>query len=117
MYLSSYAVSLNAKNNFIKNYPGKKVDILPYGIPQEYCDYKKEKKKNFVFAVIGYVNEQKGQDIFLDAIEKIEHNSIYIECWIIGKMPNNHYVEQIRRRVKNKAYIKLFGEITHDEII
>ena len=115
--LKVYAVSSNAKNNFIKNYPGKKVDILPYGIPQEYCVYKREKKKNFVFAVIGYVNEQKGQDVFLDAIEKIEHYPIYIEFWIIGKMPNNHYVEQIRRRVKNKAYIKLFGEVTHDEII
>lgn len=115
--LKVYAVSSIAKNNFKKNYPEKKIALLPYGIPQKSSNCKKKKIRNFVFAMFGYVSEQKGQDIFLDAVEKVSQRQISTEFWIAGKMPNDNYVNQMKERVKQFPYVKILGELIHDEII
>lgn len=115
--LNIYAVSSVAKKNFIQRYPQKEIRILPYGIPQEGTSQTNNKNRNLIFAIIGALSEQKGQDIFLDAVEKINADKKQGEYWIIGKRTKNDYGKLIEERAKKSSNVQVVGELTRAEMV
>lgn len=113
-----YAVSQMAKNNFLQNFAAASIDLLPYGIPDRYIEkrVKKDKKESFTFAMIGLISEQKGQDIFIEAIERlgIQKNVSFL---IIGKNLEDAYGKSIKKRLKGDSYVQVLGEISHEDVI
>ncbi|NBH71166.1 glycosyltransferase [Clostridiaceae bacterium] len=115
--LKIYAVSSIAKKNFIQKYPNKEIRLLPYGIPQE-CRYQIiNKNKKLVFAIIGALSEQKGQDIFLDAAEQVNADGKQGEFWIIGKRTKSSYGKSIEERARRNPNVHIIGELTRAEMI
>ena len=113
--LKIYAVSSIARNNFMQNFNVKSVDLLPYGIPDEYSKIHKNGK--LTFAMIGLVSEQKGQDIFLDAIEKLGYLKNECTFLIIGKNLQDAYGCMIFERSQKYSDVHLVGEISHEEVM
>lgn len=112
-----YAVSDIAKKNFQKYFPNTSVGILPYGIPNEYSGNLTKDKEKTVFAVIGLVHERKGQDIFIEAIKKMNASKKYnAEYWIIGKILDNDFGNMIRNEASGNTVIKIWGEMTREQM-
>lgn len=58
-----------------------KIGLFPFGIPE----YDESKKSKMVFAIIGGMGYIKGQDIFVDAVERVPvHLRKNAEFWIVG---------------------------------
>ena len=91
-----------------------KSNILHFGIPEMNIKCKK-KSNNLIFAVIGYVNEIKGQDLFIDAINLLSTNR-NIEFWLIGKISENGFGIKVREKIKGNSNIKIFGELNREEM-
>lgn len=110
-----YVVSQAAKYNFQRNFAIDSLEILPYGIPDKYVA-SKSKDGDFIFAMIGLISEQKGQDIFIEAIENlgIQENITFL---IIGRNLEDAYGQSIRMRVKGYPNIQLLGEVSHEEVM
>lgn len=115
--LMVYAVSSIAKRNFMENYNKKSVNILPYGIPDEYVVGKENNKNSFNFAMIGVISEQKGQDIFWKAIEKTGLKSEENTFLFIGKNLQDSCGQLIARKAQRYSNVRLLGELTHEDVI
>lgn len=118
--INMYAVSNIAKDNLEHIYGSLPLKLLPYGIPDERtssasvpCD-----KSKVIFAVVGYVGEIKGQDIFLDAIENLSQEERELaEFWIIGSMnENDSFCLNCIERSNRISGIKLLGALNRREI-
>lgn len=70
----------------------------------------------FRFLTIGYVESRKGQDILIDAIEKLP-KEIFDKCefYIVGQ-DSSLFAEEIKRRVKSYPNIKVTGVMDRTEI-
>lgn len=113
-----YAVSKIAQRNFNGHFPNKIKDLLAYGIPdiKEHM-FPPEKKKNIILAVIGTVTSIKGQDIFLEAVHKIEdRQKACVEFWLIGKAKENSYCNHVKQEIEKEPFVKLLGEMSRKEI-
>lgn len=121
--LNIFAVSEVARKNFNECYPNVEVKCLKYGIPDKNKLLKNKNKllknKNkLVFAVIGYVNKIKGQDILLDAIEKLsEMEKKEAEFWIIGRIGEDTFGQKIRSVSIMNPNVKILGEFNSDQMI
>lgn len=115
--LRIFAVSLIARKNFIENYPEKNVGIMPYGIPDEFSNNIITKKEKLVFAIVGTIVGIKGQDIFLNAIEKLGEKKKEALFWIIGKNLNDDYGKSIIKQIKKYENVNILGELSHNELI
>lgn len=115
--LKIYAVSPIARDNFIKNYSLKEINLLPYGIPKEQINIKRHKSERIIFAIAGYISKQKGQDIFLDAADIINQREAAVDFWIVGKKPENNFGRLIENRVKKLRNVQMIGELSHDKMI
>lgn len=105
-----YAVSNIAKNNFIYNIGQWPIDILPCGMPEakNYCI----KEDKLVFAVIGSIYPIKGQDIFIRALKKLSKTyCCQPQYWIIGKVVDEDYYQQLRELSKGLDNLVFLGEI------
>lgn len=114
-----YAVSEPARNNFHRYYPGTKVDILTYGIPDiENKDFLNLKKDKMVFAIIGGVSKIKGHDILLKAINKLTvKEQLKTEFWIIGETfeKSDYYIE-LQDIMQENSKIRFWGELNRKEM-
>lgn len=115
------AVSEIAKNNFEECFLHKIDGILPYGIPDDppWQDYRDDLNPNgeIVFAIIGTVAKIKGQDVFLQAAQKLKNK--YGEraaFWIVGFCGDTPYAEDIRQSASETRGVKLLGELTRVEL-
>ncbi len=115
--ISVYAVTEQAKRNFQKHFRRIYVDTLLLGIPDEKKEISRKNKSSnkMIFAVIGGVENRKGQDIFLEAVEKIPEN-IDAEFWVIGKIPDTEFAKQFLENAKDKKNIKILGMRTREEM-
>ncbi len=115
-----YGVSEAAVDNFKSYYPEMTPAILEYGIPNVALQKNKEKTKSkrIVLAVIGAIYELKGQEILLDAVEKLDDlvNS-KCEFWIIGKISESKYCKKVIKRCQYLDNVRVIGELSHDELL
>lgn len=110
------AVSKIARRNFNNVYPERCKTILPLGIP----DKKKREEKNdrnakTIFAIIGVVYEQKGQDFFLEAAEKLGADA-EAEFWVIGRMEDTEFGRKIKKKAEGMCSVRLMGELSREEM-
>ena len=113
-----YAVSRIAQRNFNDYFPDKINKTLAYGIPDKRKQMAQNKKNTkIVFAIIGTVTLNKGQDIFLEAIKKINKNQkACTEFWIIGAFFEDSYCNAIKTLAGEENAVKFLGEMTRKEI-
>lgn len=109
-----------AKRNF-QNYMHLEVNKkLVFGIPDKYLKSKKIKDKTskMRFALIGYFDRIKGQDILLEAISHLP-TEIYdkTEFVIIGNIGQSLYGKQIIEKTKNYNNVFVLGELKHQEML
>ncbi len=110
-------VSRNAIKIFNNMYPERSKDILPLGIPDKRLQESSIKRhnKSMVFAIIGVVYSMKGQDVFLESVEKMESGT-EAEFWIIGRMDDNAYCSNIKKKADSISSVRLLGELTREEM-
>lgn len=98
----------------------RRIDVLPFGIPDEYS-YRGVRIKpstNIVFAIIGTITKVKGIDILLDAVGRLERESLSnAEFWIIGAEVNKKYADELHEKYDNLKCVKWMGEKTHAEVM
>lgn len=115
--MSIYAVSDIARRNFHAFFPKASVGLLPYGIPDENHHIAGQEEGKLIFAVVGYIHERKGQDIFIDAIRSMkEYKEGGAEYWLIGKNLENDFGNRIRAAAFKEPTIKIWGEMTREKM-
>lgn len=116
-HLSIYAVSSIAKKNFVENYHFPIVELFPYGIPDTVDEVYRYTGNGLMFAVIGAMIPLKGQDLFLDAIERLDveerNRSFFL---MAGKVLDDEYGIRIKKRVEQYPSIQITGECTRENI-
>lgn len=114
------AAVTNWAANVFKDVYSRSVDIiLPLGIPDEALDcHGKNVSKKITFAIIGEVQERKGQDIFLRAIEMLNIEEHYItQFLLIGKCNQNEpFSKYVYDSVEKMPNVRLLGEVTRDSL-
>lgn len=112
-----YAVSDIAKKGFERYFPNIEMNILPFGIPDTRREEETTSKGKVVMAIIGYVTENKAQDIFVNAVLGLtDEQKRSAEFWIIGSLASNGFGEKIIAMSKQEPSIKLFGEMDRAQI-
>jgi glycosyltransferase involved in cell wall biosynthesis len=109
-----YAVS-NVVKKVVEDGIGirNKVEVLSFGLPEYPIDDRREDGKK-VFAIIGGICHNKGQDIFIDAIEKLPQQCRQSsEFWIVGK---GILQQEELEKANRYPCIKICGEIDNREI-
>ena len=89
-----------------------------HGIPDKNINHlTKKNKEKLIFAIIGYVSKIKGQDIFINAIKKLSDiEKEGVEFWIIGKIGDDIYSQEIKKFAEQECSIKILGEFNQDEM-
>lgn len=113
-----YAVSHIAQKKFNINFSEGIKKILPYGIPDRNQDnFEKKERNSFVFAVIGTVCPSKAQDIFIEAIQRLDsEEKKNIQFWIVGSMDKSEYSNRVEKLVSEENTVKLMGKMTRREM-
>lgn len=112
-----YAVGERAKRTFQKYVKCSEVKNLLYGIPDMVIPKKKEKGK-LVFAIIGAICHRKAQDIFIQAIKRLDKTKRRkAEFWIIGIVSEKNYYERLKDQVDQINEIKYLGDLTREEML
>lgn len=115
-YLSIYAVSGIARENFNYYFPNRLQRILCYGIPDMCIDREKKNKTDKIsFAIIGTVCELKAQDIFINAARQMKDFES-AEFWIIGEISENSFGRHIKQMIEGYPNIKLTGILSREKI-
>lgn len=112
--LNICAVSPIAQANFNEYLPGRIKKTLVYGIPDEgVVSRDRANDKKIVFAVIGIMNFRKAQDIFINAIRKLEKvDKEKAEFWIIGAVREDGYNNRVFEMASKEPSVKIWGELT-----
>ena len=114
-YINCIAVSGIPQKNFKEKY----FKTMPYGIP-DLALLKKEYEKinnKIIFAIVGAVVIRKAQDVFIDAIEKLNQSELEkTEFYIIGAYGNDEFGEKILQRVSKFNNIHMLGNLRRLEM-
>lgn len=108
-----FGVGRVAQDEFY-HYWGKKIDSLLYTLPDFY------QPRRTVFAVVGLVTRRKGQDLFVEAIERMAKNiRERAEFWIIGEWnrEEEEFCSNLFKKVNYLEEVKYLGQLTRKEII
>lgn len=111
-----FAVSDLAKNNFLSYYPNQKITTLAFGLPDFYREISSSHEK-IIIAIIGNISQLKNQKELINAIKKLPpYEKDKIECWLIGRDGGSKYKEEVNEMVKDIQQIKIYGEMSREEI-
>lgn len=118
--LHIYAAGRVAAEAFKKFHPDAKVSLLRYGIPDAYMYSEKparreEDKKRF--AVVGNVQNYKGQDILIDAIKLLDEKARQESEFFIYGNRVSKYAEDLMLEAKDLSCVHFEGAITHEELL
>ncbi len=108
------ACSEIAKDDFLELVPNNTVDILTYGFEDEACSdiYNLDagNHSKMIFAIIGAMEERKGQDVFLEAIKNMASDlRKQCEFWFIG--PTKYSLgESVKKSAQSIKEIRIFDE-------
>jgi glycosyltransferase involved in cell wall biosynthesis len=64
---------------------------------EEFLKNSLELQNTFVVAIVGRIEEAKGQHLVLDAVEKLRKNNINAKALIIGHAMNNDYMNDLKQ--------------------
>lgn len=107
-----YAVS-NIANKSLKEYLGiNNARILTCAAQDSAIKpFKRFNKTKIIFAIIGNICKLKNQKIFTDAIKMLpDFNNIDLEFYIIGRISEKKYYNEIMNNIKGFDNIKYMGE-------
>lgn len=113
-YVSVYVVSPLVKR-LLQQAFGEDLRLkeMIYGLPY-YEITKRTEKEKMIFAIIGWIDYTKGQDIFLDAVDRLP---AYIrrktEFWIVGA---GKFARDEMEIIKKYSCIKLVGEVENAQM-
>ena len=115
----TYCVSAKERAVFEKYFPKNKAGIFEYGISDEAVDGEQvqpEANEKIVFAIIGFIANIKGQDILINAVNKLSKDYIdKFELWIIGDNDDKNYMAELSQSVHTDN-VKFFGGVSHEEM-
>ena len=116
-----YAVSNLAKEPFKLRCPDWPVGLLPYGIESmEKSKSKTKKRGKLVFALIGAIEERKGQDILFEAIDKLPcEDRRECEFWLIYQPIDPTAVDFADKMMKwatSLPEVRMMGQIPHEKM-
>lgn len=117
--ISIKAVCKNVKANLNNCWTNTHVGIMPYGIPDFYHEEKQSRNRNssLIFAVVGGIQNLKGQDIFVKAsLRFIEICTCKAEFWMIGSIDEGDYYQSIVELSHGFDNIIFKGPFTRKEI-
>lgn len=91
--------------------------LILYGLDR--IKLKKQKHDKFTFSLLGSVTPRKGQDIFLEAIQKLPQEVIArSKFYIIGKKEKDTYCQKIIEQAgKGTADIELLPEMPFEKLL
>ena len=115
-----YAVSQSAKDAFLSYYPQKKVNILEYGIPDEYEEDAcvREENDTIFMALIGTICPRKGQDIFIRAISLLPGNvRNQCEFFIVGDVDDEIFNAQIMEQGCGISCLHFLAGMRHEDLM
>ncbi len=112
------AVSRMAADNLNQVFPDRMCKIMPFGIPDEAEEQSVNPRgEKLVFAMIGPVCPRKAQKEFVTAVSMFAKEEIdSIEFWMIGRILEMDYYEEVKRMSQNYVQIKFMGEKTRGEL-
>jgi glycosyltransferase involved in cell wall biosynthesis len=113
------AVGKRVEDAYIGLTGSYEIEELCYGLEYHIAKEDKKIKDKIICAVIGYVNEVKGQDLLLRAIEKNERKwNGKIEFWVIGSISQKDRTEfekytcvRVWGLVEHKSLMEMYSEI------
>ena len=122
------SVGMIATDPFLKRNCNFEVKELSYGVMnieenetdviiKRKSDNEKEK---MIFAIIGSIVPNKAQNIFIDAINKLdERNRSKCNFLIVGKIMNEDslYIEDVMKKIGDSDDIFFVGELEHEKIL
>ncbi len=116
--LDIYAVSVNAKQNFIKNVIPCDIGILHYGIPDLGSDRIHEVNEGRLnFAVIGTLHPIKQQLFFLQTVSQMgKMTREQMNILIIGKIGHKKYSEKVHDMAGRMERVSIVGELKREEL-
>lgn len=106
-----YSVSTCSDAAFYQCYNAE-IKRMRYGIPYENNKCTCQKKDKLIFAIIGTVEKRKAQDLFVEAIKKLNGKLDEAEFWIIGQI-----VEHDRIIFEKEKRVKVFGQLSHEQVM
>lgn len=118
--LRIYAAGKAAAEAFKKFHPDTKVSMLRYGIPDVYRYKEKpaareeDKKK---FAVVGNVQNYKGQDLLIDAIKYLDEKTRQRSEFFIYGNKVSKYAEDLMWEARDLTCVHFEGAVSHEEIL
>ena len=113
-----YAVS-NIANKSLKEYLGiNNAKILTCAAQDSAIKpFKRFNKTKIIFAIIGNIYKLKNQKIFTDAIKMLpDFNNIDLEFYIIGRISEKKYYNEIMNNIKGFDNIKYMGEYEYSQM-
>lgn len=118
--LSIYAAGEVAAEAFKRFCPDAEVSPLRYGIPDVYIDKEKSacgKEDRKKFAIVGNVQNYKGQDVLIDAIKLLDEKTRQRSEFHIYGNKISKYADDLIREAKDLPCVHFEGAITHDELL
>lgn len=106
-----YGVGDRVKNAFLDYFPKDEIGELLYGIEEQRAE-RTETESAFVFAMIGTVDERKGEDLFREAIRRLREEYSDIAFWVVGKISSPQ--EELFSEIEG---VRLFGELEHKAVM
>lgn len=116
--LKIYAVSINAKRNFIKNVMPCDIKILHYGIPDAgVCESSGGSTWRLNLAVIGTLHPIKQQLFFLQTVlQMAKRKTEQMNILIIGKAGHREYSEKVCGLAEQMEQVSIMGELNRQEM-
>ena len=96
------AVSTIAKQPYLSYHPNVSVNILPVYVDKS-CKQHKQEHEKFTFATIGYIRPWKGQDIFIDAAQKILQVYNDVNFLVVGD-DSSPFAQELKKAESDKIH-------------
>lgn len=111
-----FGVSPIVKEAYMRHNNKGKMELLPFGIPDERPEQQKGKNDKFVFVMIGRITKIKGFDIVIKAVKLLPYDALKkIEVWFIGADGNEKYTTEVKDISKDISQIKWLGAKSHSK--
>jgi O-antigen biosynthesis protein len=95
----------------------KPIDVIPYGIPPVAANGNANAAK-LCFAVVATYEARKGQDLLVDAVEKLAVEARARTVFqLVGRALEENFTEQLRERSAVLGNVELLGSLGHEEAL
>lgn len=89
----------------------KPIEVIPYGIP-EVAVRPPRVAGQPTFAIIGTFEPRKGQDVLLDAVERVSGSALFK---LAGRTLDEAFYGELRRRANALSNVELLDSLGHEE--